>query len=153
FVWNDSNGNGIQESGEAGINGVTLTLTGTTGSGASITRTTTTTGNGGYLFDNLPPGTYTVTVDASNFSGSGVLAGLTASPTLQGANPALDSNPNPSGTTPAALPSGGSDLTIDFGYYNATSGIQIVKTADKINVLPYEPVTYTYAVSNTGGIP
>src|SRR5205823_2430853 len=96
FVWNDSNANGIQDSGEAGINGVTLTLTGTTGSGGAVTRTTTTTGNGGYLFSGLIPGTYTVTVDASNFSGSGALVGYFASPTGQGGNGALDSNASPS---------------------------------------------------------
>src|SRR5262249_24272257 len=32
FVWNDTNGNGVQDAGEPGINGVSLTLTGTDGS-------------------------------------------------------------------------------------------------------------------------
>ena len=73
FVWNDSNANGIQDSGEPGINGVTLTLTGTSGTGAAVTDHATTTGNGAYLFTEAP-GTYTVTVDASNFTGSGALA-------------------------------------------------------------------------------
>src|SRR5262249_45658708 len=57
FVWNDTNGNGIQDSGEPGINGVTLTLTGTTGAGVPVTQSTTTAGNGGYLFSNPPPRT------------------------------------------------------------------------------------------------
>ena len=105
FVWNDSNANGIQDSGEAGINGVTLTLTGTNGSGQSVTDHATTSGNGGYLFTEAP-GTYTVTVDASNFTTGGALAGYFASPTLQGTNRAIDSNPNPSGTTPGTLPGG-----------------------------------------------
>jgi hypothetical protein len=116
FVWNDLSPDGIQGSGEPGLNGVTLTLTGTTGSGNSVTDHTTTAGNGAYLFTEAP-GTYTVTLDASNFASGGALAGFTASPTLQGSDPALDSNPNPSGTTPGMLPSGASDLTIDFGYY------------------------------------
>ena len=30
----------------------------------------------------------------------------------------IDSNPNPSGTTPARLAPGGSDLSLDFGYFN-----------------------------------
>ena len=38
FVWNDTNGNGVQDGGEPGINGVTLTLTGTNGAGSSVTR-------------------------------------------------------------------------------------------------------------------
>ena len=57
FVWSDTNANGIQDSGEPGINGVKLTLTGTTGSGVPVTQTTTTTVNGGYLFNSLIPGT------------------------------------------------------------------------------------------------
>ena len=77
FVWNDVNANGIQNAGEAGINGVTLTLTGTNGSGQSVTDHQTTSGNGGYLFTEAP-GTYTVTVDASNFAPGGALAAFTA---------------------------------------------------------------------------
>jgi uncharacterized repeat protein (TIGR01451 family) len=116
FVWNDVNGNGIQNSGEAGINGVTLTLTGTDGAGNSVTDHTTTSGNGAYLFTEAP-GTYTVTVDASNFTAGHALAGYLASPTLQASDRTVDSNPNPSGTTPGTLAGGSSDLTVDFGYY------------------------------------
>ena len=38
YVWNDANGNGVQDTGENGIPNVTLTLTGTTGSGNPVTR-------------------------------------------------------------------------------------------------------------------
>ena len=38
-----------------------------------------------------------------------------------GANRAIDSNPNPSGTTPGTLPGGSSDLTVDFGYHTPAS--------------------------------
>src|SRR5205814_2171310 len=110
------NGNGIQDSGEAGIKNVTLTLTGTDFLGNPVTDHATTDANGAYHFTETP-GTYTVTVDAGNFTGSGVLVGYTATPTLVGSNRAVDSNVNPSGTSPAALPGGGSDLTVDFGYY------------------------------------
>src|SRR5439155_1227904 len=98
FVWTDSNANGIQNTGEAGIQGVTLTLTGTTGAGVSVTDHATTNASGLYSFTEAP-GTYTVTVDASNFSGSGALVGSTATPTLQGTDRTVDSNPSPSGTT------------------------------------------------------
>src|SRR5262249_23634693 len=37
FVWDDANGNGIQDSGEAGIPGVTLTLTGTDSNSTPVT--------------------------------------------------------------------------------------------------------------------
>ncbi|MDB5311193.1 MAG: conserved repeat domain protein, partial [Gemmataceae bacterium] len=42
FVWADANANGVQDAGEAGIQGVKLTLTGTTGAGAGVTDTATT---------------------------------------------------------------------------------------------------------------
>jgi hypothetical protein len=54
-------------------------------------------------------------VDSSNFASGGALAGYAAAPTLQGSDRTVDSNVSPSGTTPAALPSGGSDATVDFG--------------------------------------
>src|SRR5205814_2253085 len=109
----DSNGNGVQNEGETGINGVTLTLTGTTGAGASVgpltTSTVTNAGQAGYYqFGNLAPGTYTVSVSTP--------AGYVATATGQG-TAATDSNASPSGTTPSPLLSGGSDQTIDFGFY------------------------------------
>ena len=54
YVWNDSNGNGIQNAGETGIGGVTLTLTGTNGTGGSVTDHATTSASGAYLFTEAP---------------------------------------------------------------------------------------------------
>jgi len=58
-VWLDANGNGCQDSGEAGIAGVTVTLRNSAG---AVLATDTTDANGYYLFDNLGPATYSVTV-------------------------------------------------------------------------------------------
>src|SRR5262249_45220805 len=116
FVWQDLDGNGIQDGGEPGIPGVALTLTGTTGGGTAVTDHATTDSGGHYQLTE-DPGTYTVTVDASNFGPGGALFGYTPTPTLQGPNRSVDNNPNPSGTTPSSLPGGSSDLTLDFGYY------------------------------------
>ncbi len=57
-VFNDLNGNGVQDPGEGGIGGVTVTLT-PTGGGAA--RTATTAGDGSYLFGGVTSGSYTVT--------------------------------------------------------------------------------------------
>ena len=57
-VWNDANGNAVQDSTETGINGVTVQLL----SGSTVIATTTTSGNGNYTFSNLVAGTYTVKV-------------------------------------------------------------------------------------------
>ncbi|MGQ9829265.1 MAG: SdrD B-like domain-containing protein, partial [Roseiflexus sp.] len=60
LVYSDLNNNGQYDSGEPGIGGVTITLTGTDDLGNAVTLTTTTTITGFYAFDNLRPGTYTV---------------------------------------------------------------------------------------------
>ncbi len=66
-VYEDTNDNGTLNSGEPGIAGVTVTLSGTSDQGTSITATTTTNASGVYSFTTdssgnvLRPGTYTVT--------------------------------------------------------------------------------------------
>jgi hypothetical protein len=62
-VWNDVNGNGVQDSGEAGTNGVTVQLLNSAG---TVLATTTTSGNGNYTFSNLLTGTYTVKIVTSS---------------------------------------------------------------------------------------
>src|SRR5262249_43399929 len=91
-------------------------LTGTDGSGNAVTDHQTTDASGKYLFTEAP-GTYTVTVDATNFAAAGALFGFTASPTLNPAcGTALDSNPTPSAPTPPTLHGGRSELSLDVGY-------------------------------------
>ncbi|MBL0026216.1 MAG: hypothetical protein IPO98_15070 [Saprospiraceae bacterium] len=60
FVWEDLNANGVQDVGEPGIPGVSVTLTGTDGNGTPVNLNTNTNGLGLYLFSNLVPGTYKV---------------------------------------------------------------------------------------------
>ncbi len=105
YVWNDVNGNGVQESGEPGLAGVAVTL-----SGAANTSTSTD-ATGAYLFSGLSAGSYTVTVAAP--------AGFVATPSAQGGNNATDSNGNPANVTLATNTS--NDLTIDFGYFMTAS--------------------------------
>ncbi|MBK8701011.1 MAG: DUF11 domain-containing protein [Saprospiraceae bacterium] len=55
FVWNDINGNGIQDFGENGIPGVLVSLYSSTGLPLSTTNTDA---SGYYIFDNLLPGSF-----------------------------------------------------------------------------------------------
>ena len=114
FVWNDTNGNGMQDSGEPGIFGVTLTLAGLTGTGA-ITQTTTTDASGHYLFTE-PPGTYAVTVDTANFTGTAGYVAIPPRRRSRDRQPRI-ATPVPAAPMPGTFPGGGSDLTIDFGFY------------------------------------
>ena len=105
-VWLDLDGDGVQDAGEPGINGVDVKLEVDLNNDNIIdyTKTITTGPDGAYLFENLPPGKYTIT------------------PTL------------PGGTTNTGDPDGGADsksqltlgvdqdnLTQDFGYQGTGS--------------------------------
>lgn len=108
FVWNDTNGNGIQDAGEPGISGATVTLTYPDGA----TVSTTTNASGAYLFSNLAPTgvgqSYTVTFTTP--------AGYTASPANQGSDDAKDSDPVSGVVSGITLTAGQSNLTIDAGF-------------------------------------
>ncbi|MDH3730228.1 MAG: MSCRAMM family adhesin SdrC, partial [Acidimicrobiia bacterium] len=62
LVWLDIDGDGVPEAGEPGIPGVTVLLY--DGSG-TLVGSAATGAFGGFLFTNLPPGDYTVTVDTT----------------------------------------------------------------------------------------
>ena len=65
FVWEDLNGNGLQDGGEPGIDGILVTLLDGSGGAAVDTDgvpvpTQNTAGGGNYVFGNLPQGDYIV---------------------------------------------------------------------------------------------
>ncbi len=72
-VWLDANKNGLQETGEAGVGGVTVQLKDANG---AVISTQQTDANGDYLFTNLAAGTYSVGVvapDGFDFTGQDAL--------------------------------------------------------------------------------
>jgi len=106
FVWNDTNANGIQDSGEPSLAGVTVQLLNSTG---SIVATTTTAADGRYQFSQLAPAQYRVQFVAP--------AGYVFSPQNQGTDDRLDSDADPTtGRTPLfTLQPGQTDTTWDAG--------------------------------------
>ncbi|MEI7768827.1 MAG: SdrD B-like domain-containing protein, partial [Chloroflexales bacterium] len=108
FVWRDTNGDGVQSSGEAGIGGVTVSLSGTDGAGAAVALTTTTAISGTYSFSGLVPGSYAVTV--SKPTGEAFTYRDITSAEVAGTTDAVDSDANDSGVMAATtLTSGESD--------------------------------------------
>lgn len=127
FVWVDSNGNGIQDAGEPGINGVRLTMTTVRSHGTGLFSTVT--GNdpvtgmpGWYTFGGVECDfDYTVTVDETT-----VPAGYSVTSIHAGSDPSRDSN-DPSGVTvnfpnPQNDTNPPPDLTLDFGYVPPCTG-------------------------------
>ncbi|MDJ0583334.1 SdrD B-like domain-containing protein, partial [Crocosphaera sp.] len=122
FVFHDLNANGIQDAGEEGIAGATVTLTGdVNGDGVTDTLTTTTDAAGIYNFTNLNPGDYTVEFTTPD--------GFTeSSPVNVGEDDTIDSDGTSVTTNLASIEN---DDTIDAGFYNLASlGDQVFIDAD-----------------------
>ncbi|MEO1369902.1 MAG: SdrD B-like domain-containing protein, partial [Acidobacteriota bacterium] len=110
-VWLDGDGNGIQDIGEAGVAGVTVTLY--DGGGAVVDQTVTD-GDGRYVFFGLDSGAYSVGVSAP--------AGFTFTSRDQG-DDGLDSDVNASGrSSPVLFLEGSIDVDIDAGRVAAAPG-------------------------------
>ena len=69
-VWQDTNKNGVQDSGEAGINGAKVVLKDADGTVIATATTAKGPWDGWYKFVGLDAGRYTVTLDMSSVSGS-----------------------------------------------------------------------------------
>ncbi len=110
IVWNDVNNNGIQESGEPGMPGISVTLFNASG---AVMATTTTNANGNYLFSNVTAGAYFI-----NFSN--LPTGFVFTAGNQGADSTKDGNANALGSTSQiVIATNQLNTTIDAGIYNA----------------------------------
>ena len=125
-VWNDVDGDGVQDDGELGIQGVTVNLRDAEG---NVVATTTTDANGNYRFEIGDPGTYVIEFAPKS--------GWTFTTKDAGDNDALDSDADPAtGRTPSFTVSAGqTDLTLDAGLVGGVPpGIcSLIDVANKFN--------------------
>ncbi|WP_406633342.1 SdrD B-like domain-containing protein [Amycolatopsis sp. WGS_07] len=108
FVWQDTNGNGIQDDGEPGVPNVPVSLLDCSGNGTPLA--TTTGADGKYLFDSLEDGCYQVKFTAPD--------GTKFTQQHAGTDSAADSDANPATGITQQVTLGANhreDLTIDAG--------------------------------------
>jgi len=121
LVWKDLDGDGLQDTGEPGFQGVTVELYTST---HTLGGTTTTDVSGSYSFTNLDLGNYYLKFYAPS--------GYVFSPQDQGTDDAKDSDANPSTgqTAVTTLTSGETDNTWDAGMYEASPPPQKASIGD-----------------------
>ncbi len=120
YVWDDRNGNGIRETGEAGIPGVLAKLYANTDCSGVAIAAYTTSADGLLLFTDLTPGPYCVQINEANFNPDGVLAGWQSSPQNQGDDDTLDSDGDVvTHAATAAVTASNVTPGLDFGFWRA----------------------------------
>lgn len=117
-VWNDADGDGVQDLGESGIGNVTVALKYSDGSTVyeadGITPVTAVTGpDGSYLFTDVAPNNYIIEVDATTLPAGIDETNQTGDPDVPGASCGGSCD----GETQVTItPAGETILTADFGY-------------------------------------
>ena len=178
-VFVDTNNNGKQDAGEAGISKLSVKLY--KEDGVTVVSTTTTDGSGNYFFDGLDEGKYVVgvTPDADYPVSSTDIATTNGDNQTDGDDNGIQANSGEEAKSPVIelkigneptneTAQGGDqdkdadsngDMTVDFGFYNPTPEVDIEKstngedadTADKaVHLHAGDTVTWEYVVTNKG---
>lgn len=149
-VWRDSNGNGLQDAGEADIAGVRLQLLNSNGGVMSTVTTGTITGAGDLWRFYVPPfQNYAVRIDPAMFNAGQPLYGLSMTVQDAGGDDTLDSDADGGGVM--VVPAGPNeqvDLRYDFGLTDGAN-IRVSKTGTSV-VLPTGTINYSIVVTNDG---
>ncbi|MEL7336643.1 MAG: SdrD B-like domain-containing protein, partial [Planctomycetota bacterium] len=167
-VFDDKNNNGVRDFDEPGIPNVVLSLIEDTDSDGFynqaidlVLETTTTNPNGQYSFDELPPGSYFISVDSENFFAGAELFSKQSSlgtNTAPMADNGVDDDDNGTPTTSGAiitsnfrLPLGNSNTnpTIDFGIASIVDvSVEVADMPDPVQI--GNQLTYQIDVNNAG---
>jgi hypothetical protein len=134
-VWQDTDADGIRETGESFVQGIEVRLYTSTG---ALVATQTTGSNGAYQFASVANGSYYVQFISGTRS---------ISPQDQGGNDAVDSDANPAdGKTTVFSAAAGSNVTnVDAGMYTPGGAPQTVQFRDGLN--GYTGTQDTYVAS------
>jgi SdrD B-like domain/Secretion system C-terminal sorting domain len=157
LVWNDIDGDGVQDANEPGIPGIIVTLKDNLG---NVVGTAITDGNGAYLISNVTPGTgFTITF--SNLPATAIFTTQTSNVTTTDATLGSDANTATGVTATFNLVAGQYLPHVDAGIKNVQvlpikiesftavpKGSQVNlqwKVSEQINVTSYEVLTSTDA--------
>jgi uncharacterized repeat protein (TIGR01451 family) len=143
YVWVDVNKNGIQDTGEAPIQGVSVTLY----INGVASATTLTDATGSYSFTGLTSGS-----SLSYVVGFTPPPGYTTTLADQGSDDAKDSDVDPSTglTQSVTLANGEFNPTLDAGFYLLTPALSLNKLVDKSIAQIGDIISYTIVLTNTG---
>lgn len=178
LVWQDLNNDGIKDTGETGLSGITVQLYQDTNSNNAyddgvdaIVDTGTTDSSGNYLFTDLLPGSYGALIAISEFGTGQPLLGYAASSgTVADPDNDVDNDNNGSlitsvgvATAALTLTAGGeptsdgdsntnSNLSLDFGFVPQFD-LAVTKSDTPDPATAGNTVTYTITVTNTNDSP
>ena len=132
FVWFDTDRNGLQNNGEAGVPGVTVRLLDPLG---AIVQTQLTSSTGSYLFDGLNPGTYAIEFVLTGGGSGGSYAFTTA---RTGSDVSIDSDADQSTgrSLQFTLMAGDALRTIDAGVVTNTAPTTTIVTLNPTTTTP-----------------
>ncbi len=154
FVFNDTDADGIRETGEDGLEEIQVTLLDGDG---NVVDTTVTDSNGDYTFDNLPAGEYAVRVEGP--------ADSRFSPQDQGDDDDIDSDVDPDSgeTTPVTITQDATPAPLGAGVIIDNPELTLEKTvragggdasdcpgSATLTAQIGDTVTYCFRISNTG---
>ncbi|GAA2673756.1 MULTISPECIES: SdrD B-like domain-containing protein [Actinosynnema] len=147
FVWDDLNRNGVQDSGEPGIAGITVRLL--DGQGA-VVQEQATNATGEYYFVGVEEGTYRVRVVAPPYKvftrpNAGTRGTGSVFDPVTGLSEPMVVEIVDSGIT--------QDLTVDAGLFQRVEDLAVTLTADRPEPVVGEQVELTAVVGNAGSVP